>query len=264
MIKRIVAGIAVGIGIIVFFSSFETVNEGTRGLVFNMGRADRVVEPGFYWLNPFTEDVKEVDVTTVKVEGTASAATKDLQNVTATIAVNYEIDPTKIVDIYKQYNLDYESRVIVPAIQEEVKAATAKYTAEEVITKRQEVRDAIFTNIKTRVAQSNLVVKDVLITNFDFSTQFNVAIEAKVKAEQDALKAKNDLVRIQAEADQRVATAKAEAEAIKMQSDAAQNPRYVELKQVEAQLKFAEKWDGKLPVNIYGSAPIPFLNLSKD
>jgi len=147
--------------------------------------------------------VKDIDVTTVKVEATASAGTSDMQQVTAQVAVNYSVDQSRIIDIYKQYNTDYEARVIVPAIQEEVKAVFTKYAADEIGKKRSEIRDAIFANIKERASRSNIVVNDLMITDFDFSPSFNAAVEAKVKAEQEALKAQNDLVRIQAEADQR-------------------------------------------------------------
>lgn len=240
MIKKIVAGVVVFIGLILVGSSFETVNEGTRGLVFNMGRADRVVEPGFYWLNPFTESVKTFDVKTQKVDAPASAATRDMQTINTTVTIAYEVDSSKIKEIYQKFGLDYESVVITPAIQEEVKAATAKYTAEESITRRSEVKGEIYDKIKERAAQSNLIIRDVYITDFAFSPSFNEAVEAKVKAEQDALASKNKLEQTKYEAEQKVVSATAEAEAIRIQAQAVTSQGGADY----VKLKMIEKWSG--------------------
>jgi regulator of protease activity HflC (stomatin/prohibitin superfamily) len=169
--------------------------------------------------------------------------------------------PDRVQELWKTIGSDYKVRVIDPAIQEAVKAATAKYTAEELITKRAVVRDDIKTNLVARLQPDYIQVSDVSIVNFDFSASFNEAIEAKVTAEQQALMQKNLLEKVKFEAEQKVATAKAEAESIKLQSDAADNEKYIELKRLEVQLKMSEKWDGKLPQNVYAGAPLPILNM---
>lgn len=257
-----VVSIIVLIALGLILAPFTVVGVGERAVILNWGKYDRTLEPGFHFVNPISESVHTLDVTLQKEEIQAGASSKDLQDVNTSIAVNYELDPIHAQEIWTQFRDEYSARVIAPAIQESVKAATALYTAEELITKRDLVKEKILNDLKGRLSVYNIVVRDVLITNFGFSQQFNVAIEGKVKAEQDALKAKNDLQRVQFEADQKVATAEAEAKSIRLQSDAANNPRYVELKKLEVQLEYAKKWNGVLPVNLYGNAPIPLIDVT--
>ena len=128
-----------------------------------------------------------------------------------------------------------------PAIQEAIKASTAKYTAEELITKRPLVKDSIDTSLKEKLSPYGIIAETAYITDFKFSVQFSTAIESKVTAVQLAQKAENDLRRIEIEAQQRVAQAEGEAKAISIQSQALnQNPQYINLQAVL-------KWDGILP-----------------
>lgn len=245
----------------VALSPFTIINTGERGIVLNLGVIDRVLEPGMHWRTPLVESVETIDVTTHKEQVAASAASKDLQSVSSKIAVNYTLDATKVSEIWTQFRGDYQERVIDPAVQDSVKAATAKHTAEELITKREIVSAEILDNLKNKLSPYHIIVSDVSIVDFDFSASFNASIEAKVKAEQEALTAKNKLEQVKYEAEQKVATAKAEAESIRLQSEAANNEKYVSLKRLEVQLEFAKRWNGQLPTNIYGSAPIPFLDI---
>ena len=244
-----------------FLLPFKIIGAGERGIVMRFGAVDRTMQPGFNFKLPIIERVAVVDVKTQKEEVEAQAASKDLQTVKAVIALNYNLAPDRVQELWKTIGSDYKVRVIDPAIQEAVKAATAKYTAEELITKRAVVRDDIKTNLVARLQPDYIQVSDVSIVNFDFSASFNEAIEAKVTAEQQALMQKNLLEKVKFEAEQKVATAKAEAESIKLQSDAADNEKYIELKRLEVQLKMSEKWDGKLPQNVYAGAPLPILNM---
>lgn len=247
----------------IILAPFTIISAGERGIVFHVGRIDRVLTEGIHWRTPLVESVEKVDISTRKDEVEASAASKDLQSVSAKIAVNYRLDADKVSNIWTEFKGDENARLIAPAVQESVKAATAKYTAEELITKRDAVKTEILNTLKERLSPNNILVSNVSIIDFDFSPSFNQAIERKVTAEQEALAAKNKLEQIKFEAQQKVATAKAEAESIRLQSDAANNEKYVSLKALEVQHEFARKWNGQLPVNLYGSAPIPFLNLTK-
>ena len=187
----------------------------------------------------------------------AEAASKDLQNVAAVIALNYNLMPDKVNVLWKEIGSQYKERIIDPAIQEAVKAVTAKYTAEELVTKRSEVRDLIKTTLRERLVKEYVLVSEVSIVNFDFSQSFNQAIESKVTAEQNALAAKNKLEQVKFEKDQRIAQAQGEAEAIRIQAQAITQQggeNYVNLKAVE-------KWDGKLPTQMIPNATLPFLNL---
>jgi len=261
--RNFVIGVVVVFLIIIAFASmpFTIISTGDVGIVFRLGQIDRVIEPGPNFITPFIESVREVDVTTQLTEVEAQAASKDLQTVSAKIAVNYQLDSNHVTEIYTQYRDAVAERLIAPSVQEAVKAATAKYTAEELVTKREAVRSDIIENLKGKVSNSFVTVTNVSITNLDFSAQFNTAIEAKVKAEQEALTAKNTLSKVQYEADQRVAQAEAEAKAIRLQGDAANSQNYIRLKELEVRLELAKKWNGNLPQNIYAGAPIPFIDV---
>ncbi|MDO8660676.1 MAG: prohibitin family protein [Candidatus Woesearchaeota archaeon] len=258
-------GAIVALFIVISLLPFTIVKAGERAVVLRLGKVDRVLPEGIHWVTPWIEDIETMDIRTQKEEVTANSASKDLQTVTTKVALNYNLQAESVGKLWSEIGKDYKNRVIDPSIQEAVKAATAKYTAEELITKRELVRDAMKNALVERLSKDNITVSEVSIVDFDFSAGFNQSIEAKVKAEQDALTAKNKLEQIKFEAEQKIATAEAEARSIRLQSDAANNEKYVSLKQLEVQLEAAKKWDGHGCVNnCYGSTvtpPIPFLQL---
>lgn len=259
-VKTKVKGLGYGVvGLIVLMfilGTFTIVSAGERGVVLRLGKVNRTLEPGLHFKLPLFESVSKLDVQTQKEQVKASAASQDLQNVTAEVAMNYNLYPDKVSSLWTNIGEDYKERVIDPAIQEAIKASTANYTAEELVTKRETVRDEIERRLVERLSREFVNVTAVSIVDFDFSPSFNAAIEAKVTAEQNALAAKNKLEQVKFEADQRVASAKGEAEAIRIQAQAIQNQGGAEY----VRLKTIEKWNGVLPQNLYGSAPIPFLN----
>ena len=233
--------VAVVVLVLIGFTGMTHISPGYHGLRVHLSTpTDTMYSSGWYFINPM-DNVVEFETRQQKIESVASAASRDLQNVNTSVAVNYEINPQMLKTLYLQVGSDYESRVFMPAIQESVKAATAKFTAEQMVTQREEVKASILEDLKTRLATIGITVKDVLITNFEFSGSFNAAIEAKVTAEQDALAAKNKLEQTKYEAEQRVATAKGEAEAIRIQAQAIQSQGGAEY----VRLKTIEKWDGK-------------------
>jgi regulator of protease activity HflC (stomatin/prohibitin superfamily) len=216
------------------------------------------------WLNfkiPFMDTVVIMDVKTQKIQDTANSASKDLQNVETTIAVNGAIDPMKATYIYRTVgNLEeIASRIVTPAIQESVKSVTAKYTAEELITKRQAVSTEIKQWLIDKLTKYGLAVSDVNIVNFSFSDDFDQAIERKVKAEQDALAEKNKLESVKFQAQQKIEQAKAEAETIRIQAEAIKSQGGQEY----VNLKWIEKWDGKLPQTNLGANQGMIYNLNK-
>jgi regulator of protease activity HflC (stomatin/prohibitin superfamily) len=188
-----------------------------------------------------------------KEEADAQAASKDLQTVTTRVALNYSIDPDHIVPLYQNIGIDYKSRIVDPSIQEAVKATTAKFTAEELVTKREEVRDSIKNLLADKLSGTGFKVEQLSIINFDFSPSFNNAIEAKVTAEQNALAAKNKLDQVKYEAQQAIEEARGKATALQIEAEAINtNPQIIQLRAIE-------KWDGKLP-QVTGNAT-PFINL---
>ncbi|NQU77924.1 prohibitin family protein, partial [Candidatus Falkowbacteria bacterium] len=196
-----------------------------------------------------------IDVKIQKDEVPASASSKDLQIVTSKIALNYHLDPNGVNKIWQEVGTDYNIRIIAPSIQEAVKSVTAKFTAEELITKREEVKDQIKLNLSERLSSRFIIVDEFNIIDFSFSAAFNEAIEAKVTAEQLKLKADRDLERIKIEADQRVAEAEGKAKAILTEAQALRtNPQVVEL-------RWIEKWDGKTP--LYWGEVSPFIGIDR-
>lgn len=267
LITHLVLGLFVFIIVICNFPFF-IVNAGERGIVLRWGDVNRVVDEGIYWKTPIMESVTMIDIRIQKEQVDASAASKDLQTVSTKIALNYHLAQDKISELWKGIGKDYKSRIIDPAIQEAVKSATAKYTAEELITKREVVKDTIKIALAERLVKDFILVDELSITNFDFSKSFNDAIEGKVKAEQDALTQKNRLEQVKYEAEQAVATAKgtaearitnakAEAEAIKIQAQAITSQGGADYVQLQA----IKQWNGVLPATFVPGSTMPFLNL---
>lgn len=241
--------------LILLFSSVGTVGAGERGVLLQFGAVkDKVLDEGLYFKIPFIQSVVKMDVKTKKDEVPASASSKDLQVVTSSIALNYHLAPEAVNKIWQEVGKDYNNRIIAPSIQEAVKATTAKFTAEELIIKREDVKDQIKENLYNRLLETHIIVDELNITSFDFSEAFNEAIEAKVTAEQLKLKAERDLERIRIEADQKIAEAVGKAQAIRIEANAlSANPRVVEL-------RWIEKWNGETP-EYWGSAT-PFIGIN--
>lgn len=259
--KKIITAIAIFIAIIlvIALSPFVKINAGERGVVLNWGAvSDKILDEGIHWRIPIWQKIIEMDVTTQKEQASASAASKDLQVVTTKVAINYHLDPLKVNKIYQKLRQEYSERIVAPTIEEFIKKTTAKFTAEELITKRENVKEDLRLSITQSLNSNSIIVEDMFITDFQFSKQFDEAIEAKVTAEQQALKAKNDLERVKMEAEQRIAQAKAEAEAIRIQAQAItqQGGRdYVNLKWIESW----EKGGSQVPTMILGEGSGSFL-----
>jgi prohibitin 2 len=254
-IIRIAAAI-IALIFLIFLSPFGTIAAGERGVHLRFTAVTgKVFGEGLYFRIPLIESVQMMDVKVQKYEMKSDAASKDLQTVHSVVALNFHIDPDRVGNIYQDVGLQFKDRIIDPAMQEAVKASTAKFTAEELITKRELVRDDIKAQLKARLKEQNILVDEFNIVNFEFSKNFNEAIEAKVTAEQQALAAKNKLEQIKFEADQKIAEARGKAEAMTIESNALKsNPQILELRALE-------KWNGTLP-QVTGGA-IPFINLPK-
>lgn len=245
--------------IIMTLSPFTMVPAGHRGVVVRLGDVkDTILPEGFHLINPI-DDVVHMSVQTQRYEATSSAASKDLQSVSTTIVVNGYLDPTMVNKLYQEIGTDYENKVVDPAIQESVKAATAQFTAEELITKREEVGSIIFQSLSDRLTDDYIVVESVSIVDFEFSAAFNEAVEAKVTAEQNALAAENKLKQVEFEAQQRIAEAQGEAEAIRIQAEAITSQGGAEY----VNLQWIAKWNGVLPSTMLNDSASVLLNLGQ-
>ena len=240
--KIIIFGVLALLVLIVVFSSFTVVGAGNTGVVVTMGAvSDKVLSEGLHFKAPIIQQVVQINNRTQKIETEGSASSKDLQVITYLVAVNYRVDHKSSASLFKNIGNNYENVIITPAIQESIKAVTAQYTAEELITRRQEVSTQIKDALSEKIGEYGIAVEIFNIINFDFSEEFNAAVEAKQTAQQNALKAEQDLARIEIEAEQQVTQAEAEAKSIKLIQEAlTASPDYVEY------IKW-NKWDGKLP-----------------
>jgi len=241
--------------ILLIGTMFYTVQAGNRGVLMTFGKVDLNSKgEGLHMKIPLVQTVKKMEVKTQKYEADASSASKDLQIVSTKIAVNYHLLPERVPEIYQELGLGYNDRLTQPAVQEVVKAITATYTAEELITKRPQVKEDIKFALQERLNPRGIIVEDISLTEFDFSDSFNDAIEAKVTAEQEKLKAEMDLQRIRVEAEQKVTIAQAEADSITIQSQALKaNPDILQLRAIE-------KWDGVLSL-VASENVMPFIDL---
>lgn len=254
---------------------FAVVPNGHRGVRLTFGSAsDEVLSEGLHWRTPIMQTVYRMPVLIERSETESEAASRDLQRVRTQVVLNYHVDPKQVVRVYRTLGEfdNIEPRIIDPAVQEAMKAVTALFTAEELVTKRPDVSDRIRLSVANRLNRHGILVDEFAITNFKFSDSFDSAIEAKTVAEQQKLKAERDLARIQVEAEQKVAEARglaesqklnAEAQAVALQAQrAAVTPELIELRRVEAQLEAIKRWDGHLPTVSGGATPL--LNLDAE
>lgn len=253
------AKISIGIGlclVLIFFSiTFVIVRPGTIGVVTHFGAVQKTTLPeGIHLVTPFRTKVISLNVRIQKVEADATASSKDLQNVTSKVALNFYLSKEKASAIFQELGPNYNQSIIQPTIQESIKSATAKYTAEELITKRAKVKEDVYQYIKKRLGLNNIIVTDFSIVDFSFSTEFNRAIERKEVAKQKALTARNDLERIRTEAEQARVHAKGQADAQKLLQET--------LGEKVLQLKAIQKWNGVLPV-VSGDGSNAFLDVSR-
>ncbi len=245
---------------LVFLRPMVQIGPGQRGVVLNFGAVqDYVLGEGLHFRMPIRQRIIRVDVRVQKYITSAAAASKDLQEVSSEVALNYHIIPDKVNLVYQSIGIHFRERIIDPAVQEVVKAVTAMYTAEELITKRPEVSDAMGTNLTERLGEHNIAVVAFSIVGFSFSDSFTEAIELKQTAEQHALKAMRDLDRIKIEAQQKITSAKAEAESLRLQR-ANISKDLIELRKIEANIMAIEKWNGILP-QVTGGGAIPFIGV---
>ena len=250
--------IIIGIVVLSIINPIVIISAGERGVMTTFGKPDeQVFDPGIHFRIPLAQTMHLMDVRIQKGEGEGDAASKDLQSVHTRIAINYHLNPTQVVNVFKGIGPSTDiaaDRIIIPAAQEAVKAVTARFTAEELISRRTEVRDAIGALLREKMQRHGLVLDEFAIVNFAFSRSFSEAIEAKVKAEQEKLKAERDLQRIEVEAKQKVASAKAEADALALQRQQV-TAELLQLRKIENERDAIRKWDGKLPQVTGGTVP---------
>ena len=219
--------------IITLFGSFKTVKSGEIGLRIRFGKiVDSTLHEGVNFKIPYIEKIKKVNIKVQKSEETIESSTKDMQIVNTTVAVNFRIKPDKASSLYKTVGNNYADVVLQPSIKESIKTAIAKYNAEEITTKRNEVSSECLKAIQSKVEKYGIVIEDFNLTNFNFGAEYTKAIEEKQVAEQKLEKAR-------LEAEQKVVEAEATRKANELLSQTITEKTLTE--------KFLEKWNGELP-----------------
>jgi regulator of protease activity HflC (stomatin/prohibitin superfamily) len=244
---RAIGAVLVVVGVIV--NSAVIVPAGHRGVLLRWGAAVRSLDEGFHLVVPVMNQVVLLEVRTQKEESQATAASRDLQNVTTSLALNFRVDAAKVVDLYRDVGGDYKARIIDPAVQESLKTVTAKYTAEELIKFRPQVKAEVEEEITQRLANYELIVEPsgLSITNFAFSEECNRAIEAKQVAQQQAEQQRYVLQKAELEKQTAVMIAQGKSEAAKLNAEALK----VQGGSLVISREWIEKWDGRLP-SVYG------------
>ena len=265
-LKLGVIGALILLALITFFSSMRSVDTGRVGVVTAYGQVTgRELTEGLSWVLPWgLNNVTEYDIKTQKVEATSQAATKDLQDVNATIVLTYNLNRGKISEVHQQVGANFQQVEIDPQVQEAFKAVAARYTASELITERARVKEEVLKSLQDRLEKSGRYnIQDIAITNFTFSAEFNKAIEAVQIANQNVARARQELetVRVQAEKDIAAAQGAAEAQRLQLQT---LTPELLRKMELENQAKAIDKWNGALSTyDASGVGSQAFLNLGR-
>lgn len=260
-IKKAIIILVIFLLFITLLKSFQSVPTGYVGIKTRFGKvSDDVIQEGLNFKIPYIEKIVLMDCRTQKSEVDSSTASKDLQEVSLNVAVNYNVNRDTSYELYRQVGINYESIIISPAILESVKSITAQYTAEELITKRAEVSNKMEETLKEKIEARGFNVVDFNITDLDFSAAYNQAIEKKQVAEQQAKQAEYELQKSKIENEKKIAEAEANAKVMQVQ-DATTTENALKLKELEIQKAAIEKWNGVLPSTM-ASDTVPFLNIN--
>jgi len=247
-VKKIAILVVIGLFVLItVLCSFQTIRSGEVGLRVRFGKIiDSNLSEGFNLKIPYIEKIVKVNIKVQKVELSTMAASKDLQDIATVIAVNYRVEGDKASSLYRTVGNSYEAVILEPAIQESVKSVISKYTAEEVVTSRTEVSANSLEELQAKVSKYGIVIDSFNIINLTFSEEYSNAIEEKQVAEQ------------------KLATAKLEAEAKLVEAEASKKANDLLKQSLTDELiakQFIEKWDGKLPSTYAGENILGLFNL---
>ena len=260
-IIAVVVCIIIVLGLVLFFASTAIVPTGHIGVVTLYSKVqEKYLDAGFHMVKPFVEDIHAIDIRTQKYQGTVEGSAKDLQIVNVTMSINYQIKADKASDLYAKVGKNYNDTILNPALQSGLKAAIAKFTAEEMITKRSEVANAITEELNTRL-EEYFLISAVNLENIGFTDEFNKAVEAKTTNQQKAEAEKAQLEIIKVQNEQKINTAQAEAEVRRLQSESVTEKSLEQLR-LEIQRELIQKWNGQFPTTMLGDNPNMLFNLN--
>lgn len=240
---------------IIFCNPIAMVGVGQRGVKVTLGVvSDQSFPEGIHFVTPFISKIVTMDVRTQKRSITTSVYTKDIQQAKISYVINYNLQPENAYKMYREVGNDYEDKILMPVVEGSIKDVIGKWNAQDLVANREKATSEILIKLQNHLKDNYINVTDFQITAINYSDVFERAIESKVTAEQDALKAKNKTVQIQEEAKQKLISAEAEAKSMAIRATAlSQNKSLVEYEAVK-------KWDGKLPYYMLGNS-VPFINI---
>ena len=263
IVKYVLLAIIVIFLIITFFNSFKTIPTGFIGVKTRFGQVqDTMLNEGLNLKIPFIEKIVLMDCRTQKTEYTMEASSKDLQKISNfKIAINYNITSDTANKLYRSVGVDYKTIIVEPAIQEAMKATVANYTAEELITKRNEVSEFALNKLSPKLQENGITLTSLNILDLAFSEEFDTAVEQKQIVEQETQKAQYELEKARVENQKKIENAQADAEVMAAQN-AQITDNYLRLKEIENQKAMIEKWNGQLPTTMTGSDVSSIFNVN--
>lgn len=252
-------GILVGLLVLVVLgfiaNPIAIVDVGQRGVKTTLGKVSpESFSEGVHFVTPFISHIHTMDVKTQKSNIATTVFTKDIQQARLTYVVNYNLQPDSVHKMYREVGKDYKDKIVIPIVEGTIKNVIGGWNASDLIANRSKATTDILAQLQDQLSDNYINVTDFQITDIDYSDAFEKAIESKVTAEQEALKAKNKTVQIQEEAKQKVISAEAEAKSIRIKAEALKQNKDL------VNLTLAEKWDGHLSQYSMGNT-IPLFNV---
>lgn len=262
IIRWVVIGVIALFLLITICNSFKSIPTGFVGVKTRFGQVqETMLNEGLNFKVPYIEKIVLMDCRTQKTEYTMEASSKDLQKISNfKVAINYNISKDTANQLYKSVGIDYKSIIVEPAIQEAMKATIANYTAEELITKRNEVSAFALEELFNKLQDTGIQLTSLNILDLSFSPEFDAAVEQKQIVEQETQKAQYELEKAKVENEKKIEDAKAEAEVMKQQNMEITD-KTLKLKELEIQQKMIEKWDGKLPSTMLNDKVLSVLGM---
>ena len=260
IIGKVTSAIVVVALVILGFTSYFVVEPGEVAVKTRLGKVIGSYEEGLHFKMPLIESIIKFSIQIQRANIKTQAFSKDLQTMNAHLVVNHRIEQGTAVSIFRNLGPNYVENIVDPAVQEVFKAIAARYSAERVISERNELVMEINKEVKERLTTKQIVVTDISVVDLDFTDQFLKAVEDKQVADQQAQMAGKLVEKAKRDAEQQIAKSRGEAEALRMQREQV-TPALIELRKVDAQLKAIEKWNGVLPG--YVGAGVPFISIEK-
>lgn len=248
--------VALVLVVILGANAFTIVDPGHRGVRITLGKVSpQPLEEGLHFKIPFIQHVRQLDVRTLRWADVTQAYTKDVQQADVSFVLTYSLEPAFSVEMYRTVGADWSQKLIGQVVFEELKRELGQHEAVALIATRDQAARAIESGVRDKLAEKHVLISGLQITNIDYTKQFEDSVEAKVIAQQRAIEEQNRTVQIEQQAKQKVISAEAEAESMRIRANALEtNPRLVEWEAVQ-------KWDGKLPQYQLGGAT-PFINVT--